>query len=86
MIKVIAFVLAAVVAVAAIGALGFMVVKMIMYMTNQHFGFGDAMSWAWQDFTDFVGGIFGKAKADPDRWEADYTVNKYIEVKACTAL
>ncbi len=86
MIKVIALVLAAVVAVAAIGTFGFMVVKTVLYMVNQHFGFGDAVSWAWQDFTDFIGGIFGKAKADPDRWEADYTVNKYIPVVGCTSL
>ena len=87
MIKVIAFVLAAIIAVAAIGTLGFMVVKTVLYMVNQHFGFGDAVSWAWQDLTDFIGGIFGKAKAESeDYWEREYTVNRNIEIKACTAL
>ena len=86
MIKVIALVLSAIIAIVAIGSFGFIAVKTVMYMVNQHFGFGDAISWAWQDYCDFISGIFGKAKADPDYWEVDYTVNKCIEVKGCTSL
>lgn len=87
MIKVIALVLSAIIVIVAIGSFGFIAVKTVMYMVNQHFGFGDAISWAWQDYCDFVSGIFGKAKAESeDYWEQDYTVNRNIEVKACTAL
>ncbi|MDT3388631.1 MAG: hypothetical protein LIR46_12865 [Bacteroidota bacterium] len=87
MIKIIAIVLAAIIAVAAIGTLGFMVVKSIGYMVHQHFNLGDAISWSWTDYCDFIGGIFGKAKAESeDYWERDYTINRNIEVKGCTSL
>ena len=86
MIRIIAVILAAVIVIGILGSLGFVVVKTIGYMANQHFAVGEALKWAWEDYTNFVTGIFGGAKADPNYFEYEYTVNKSINVVACTAL
>lgn len=88
MIKVICIVLAAILTIGIVGTMGFMIVKTVGYMINQHFDIGTAIQWSWTDFTDFVRGIFGGgAKAeDPNHWETTYTVNQHIDVVACTSL
>ena len=88
MVKIISLILAAVIAVVAIGTLGFLIVKTAGYMINQHFDIGTAISWSWQDYKNFVGGIFGGgAKAeDPNYFEYEITMNKNIPVVACTSL
>lgn len=87
MIKVISIILAAILVAAIIGSLGFIGVKTGLYMVNQHFGIGEALDWAWTDYTDFVTGFFEKAEAESkDYYEYEYNINSYIDVVACTAL
>ena len=86
MVRIIAFVLAAVIVIGILGSAGFIIVKTVGYMVNQKFTIGEAISWAWQDYCEFISSIFGKAQAENEYWERDYTVNKYINVVACTAL
>lgn len=86
MIKVISIILAAIIVVGIIGSLGFIGVKTGLYMVNQKFNIGEALDWAWEDYTNFVMGIFETAKADQDYFEYDYNINKNIDIVACTAL
>lgn len=87
MIKVVALVLTAVIAVVVLGSFGFIGVKTGEMMINQKYSFGDAIGLAWTDYTIFLAGIIGNANAEDDGYfEYPITTNMYIEVKACTGL
>lgn len=87
MVKIIAVIIAAVLAIGVIGTLGFLIVKTAGYMINQHFNLGNAISWSWTDYVDFIRGIFGGAKADNLYYfEYKITLNEHIPVVGCTSL
>ena len=82
-IKVTALVLAIVIAVAIIGSAGYIGVKAVGYMANQHFNFGDAVSWAANDWLDLT----GLGKIVDEKFVKEFgAANEFIEVKACTSL
>ncbi len=87
MIKVIAIILSVILVIGSLGTVGIVGYKTAGYMINQHFAFGDAIDWAWKDYTEIIGGFFDKAEAEDDGYfEYDITLNKYVEVVACTSL
>ena len=87
MIKVVAIILTAVIAVVILGTVGFIGVKTGENMINQKYSFGDAIGLAWEDYTIFLAGIIGNANAEDDGYfEYPITTNMYVEVKACTSL
>ena len=87
MIKAVAIVLTAIIAVVILGTVGYIGVKTGNYMINQKYSFGDAISLGWTDYTIFLAGIIGNAEAEDDGYfEYPITTNMYIEVKACTSL
>lgn len=87
MIKVVAIILTAAIAVVVLGSVGFVAVKTGENMINQKYSFGDAIGLAWEDYTIFLAGIIGNANAEDDGYfEYPITTNMYIEVKACTGL
>lgn len=87
MVRVIAIILAAVITIGILGTIGFVGVKTGAYIINQNFNISEALEWAWEDYTNFVTGIFEGAKGENDNYkEWEYTINKYIEVKGCTSL
>ena len=57
----------------------------IRYMTDQHFGFGQAVEWAWNDLMDWFHDTFKIGEAEPATIEYGST-NEYIQVVACTSL
>lgn len=85
MIKVVAVILSVILVIGILGTVGIVGYKTIGYMTNQKFAFGDAIDWAWKDYTEIIGGFFDKAEAD-GYFEYPITMNKYVEVVACTSL
>jgi hypothetical protein len=85
MIKVVAIILSIVLAVGFLATVGIIGYKTIGYMVNQKFAFGDAVDWAWKDYTEMIGGIFEKAEAD-GYFEYPITTNRYVNVVGCTSL
>lgn len=85
MIKVIALVLTVIIAVVVLGSIGIVGVKTANYMIHQNFNFGEAIKWAFQDYTEWLSTIFVSAEALDERIEFEMT-NKNIDVVACTAL
>ena len=84
-LKVTCLILAAIVVISIIGSIGYIAVKAVLYIINQHMSFSMSFEWAWQDYL----GLFqaqAENEENPDFWESEYTVNRYIEVKACTSL
>ena len=84
-VKVVAFVLAAVLVICIIGSLVYIGVKVFDYMTSQNFDFSMAWEWAINDYKEtFLNNISGAA-AD-DYWEYRYKVNEYVNIVGCTYL
>lgn len=79
-VKVVCLILAAIIVIAIVGSILYCAVKTVINMVNGS-NFTDAISNAWNDLI----GIFGAAKAD-GYIEYEYTVNKYVNVVACTSL
>ena len=86
MVRVIAFIIVGFIVIGILGTIGFIGVKTGMYMINQKFNFTEAIEWSWTDYCNFITGFFNKANAEDGYWETEITVNKYIDVKACTDL
>ena len=85
MIKVITIILSVILVIGILGTIGIVGVKTAGYMINQKFDFNMALDWAWKDFTEMVAGIFVPAEAE-GYFEYPITMNKYVEVVACTSL
>lgn len=78
-------VLAFVMAIIVIGALGCIGFKTAYYMVNQGFDFDTASEWAVNDFEELLYGIFPEVEAEPDVIIIPMT-NQHIDVVACTSL
>lgn len=85
MVKVIAFVLAAILVVLILGSIAFVGVKVFDYVMNQNFDFGTAWAWAVDDFKELIVKNTNGAEAE-DYFEYEYSINKWVNVVGCTSL
>ena len=84
--KTVISIVACILAVVILAGIVFLAIGTIRYMTDQHFGFGQAIEWTWRDMMDWAKNTFGIGEeSEPTTIEYGST-NEHIQVVACTSL
>ena len=86
MVKIIALILALVMVVTILAGCVALVIGTVRYITEQRFNFIDAISWSWDDLTNWVKNTFGIKDNNNEEPIQFGSTNQYIEVVACTSL
>lgn len=77
--RIVVILLAIILAVGILSTIGYVGFKTIDYMISQGFEFGDALYWAWDDYTDLAWkNIFGKVKAENQNFLGYDNVNRNV--------
>ena len=74
--RIVAILLAIILAVGILVTIGYVGFKTIDYMISQKFEFSDALHWGWDDYCDWLGKLVSKVKAEDKNFMGYDTRNR----------